>query len=100
MVMTNMNFVMDVSQQIRDQSCFWDFYVSHALTLLDKAFHTISFGGVVNPTLGVGVPTPYQKMAITPKINYPKEPKLCDFFYISMTNPPIPFWVFLPISGS
>ena len=31
-------------------------------------------------------------MAITPKNNDPKEPKLCDFSYISMTNPPIPFW--------
>ena len=30
-------------------------------------------------------------MAITPKNNDPKEPKLCDFFYISMKNPPIPF---------
>ena len=34
---------------------------------------------------------PYRKMAITPKNNDPKEPKLCDFSYISMTNPPIPF---------
>jgi len=31
-------------------------------------------------------------MAITPKNIDPKEPKLCDFSYISMTNPPIPFW--------
>ena len=30
-------------------------------------------------------------MAITPKNNDPKEPKLCDFSYISMTNPLIPF---------
>ena len=30
---------------------------------------------------------------ITPKNNDPKEPKFCDFSYISMTNPPIPFWV-------
>ena len=40
----------------------------------------------VNPT------PPYRKMAITPKNDDPKEPKLCDFSYISMTNPPIPFW--------
>ena len=39
----------------------------------------------VNPT------PPYQKMAITPKNDDPKEPKLCDFSYISMTKPPIPF---------
>ena len=31
-------------------------------------------------------------MTITPKYNDPKEPKLCDFSYIFMTNPPIPFW--------
>ena len=31
-------------------------------------------------------------MAITPKNNDPKEPKFCDFSYISMTNSPIPFW--------
>ena len=31
-------------------------------------------------------------MAITKKNNDPKEPKLYDFSYISMTNPPIPFW--------
>ena len=37
-------------------------------------------------------PTPYRKMAITPKNNDPKEPKLCDFSYISMTNPLISFW--------
>jgi len=30
-------------------------------------------------------------MAITPKNNDPKELKLRDFSYISMTNPPIPF---------
>ena len=40
-------------------------------------------GGVYHP--------PYQKMAITPLNSDPKEPKLCDFSYISMTNPPIPF---------
>ena len=34
---------------------------------------------------------PYRKMAIISKNNDPKEPKLCDFSYISMTNPPIPF---------
>ena len=47
-----------------------------------------------NPTpVGGGVfrPPPYRKMAITPKNNDPKEPKLCDFSYISMTNPPKPF---------
>ena len=27
-------------------------------------------------------------MALSPKNNDPKEPKLCDFSYISMTNPP------------
>ena len=31
-------------------------------------------------------------MAITPKNDDPKEPKLCYFSYISMTDPPIPFW--------
>ena len=31
-------------------------------------------------------------MAITPKNNDPKEPKLCEFSYTSMKNPPIPFW--------
>ena len=31
-------------------------------------------------------------MAIAPKINDLKEPKLRDFSYISMTNPSIPFW--------
>ena len=31
-------------------------------------------------------------MAITPKNNDPIELKLCDFSYISMTNPPISFW--------
>ena len=35
---------------------------------------------------------PYQKMAITPKNNDLNESKLCDFSYISMTNPSIPFW--------
>ena len=40
----------------------------------------------VNPT------PPYRKMAITPKNDDPKEPKLCDFSHISMTDPPIPFW--------
>ena len=40
----------------------------------------------VNPT------PPYRKMAITPKNDDPKEPKLCDFSYISITNPPIHFW--------
>ena len=34
---------------------------------------------------------PYRKMAITPKDNDPKEPKICYFSYITMTNPPIPF---------
>ena len=37
----------------------------------------------------------YREMAITPKNNDPKEPKLCDFSYISMTNPPIPFLGFI-----
>jgi len=31
-------------------------------------------------------------MEINPKNNDPIEPKLFDFSYISMTNPPIPFW--------
>ena len=47
----------------------------------------------LNPTPvqgGVFCP-PYRKMAITPKNNDPKELKLRDFSYISMTNPPIPF---------
>ena len=38
-------------------------------------------GGVFRP--------PYQKMAITPKNNDPKKPKLCDSSYISMKNPPV-----------
>ena len=42
-------------------------------------------GRRVNPTPVVG-----GAMAITPKNNDPKESKLCDFSYISMTNPPIP----------
>ena len=33
-------------------------------------------------------PTPYRKMAITPKNNDPKEPKLCDFSYISIYDKP------------
>ena len=47
----------------------------------------------INPTpVQVGhIPPPCRKMAITPKNNDPKEPKLRDFSYISMTNPPIPF---------
>ena len=40
----------------------------------------------VNPT------PPYRKMAITPKNDDPKEPKLCDFSYILMTNLLIPFF--------
>ena len=48
--------------------------------------------GRVNPTpVGMEAFPPYQKMAIAPKNNDPKEPKLCDFSYISMTNPSIPF---------
>ena len=39
--------------------------------------------GEFNPTPAV--------MAITPKNNDPKELELCDFSYISMANPPIPF---------
>ena len=36
---------------------------------------------------------PHRKMAIIHKKNNDlKEPKLCDFSYISMTNPSIPFW--------
>ena len=33
-------------------------------------------------------------MALSPKNNDPKEPKLCDFSYISMTNPLplLPLW--------
>ena len=59
--------------------------------------NSISGGGhrrAINPTpVGRGrFPPPYQKMAITPKNNDPKEPKLCDFSYISMTNPPVSFW--------
>ena len=46
---------------------------------------------IVNtPPVGGGAfsaPPPTKKMAITPKDNDPKEPKLCDFSFISMTNP-------------
>ena len=47
----------------------------------------------LNPTpVGGGrFPATFTKMEITPKNNDPKEPKLRDFSYISMTNPPIPF---------
>ena len=40
------------------------------------------FLGHFNPTpVGGGVfRPPYRKIAITPKNNDPKEPKLCDFF--------------------
>ena len=47
-----------------------------------------------NPTPvqgGVFCP-PFKKMAITPKNNDLKEPKLHDFSYVSMTNPSISFW--------
>ena len=48
--------------------------------------------GFTAPLKGGGrFPPPYQKMAITPKNNDPKEPKLYDFSYISMTNSPITF---------
>ena len=62
-----------------------------------KTFPIISFLYVMglNPTPvqggGCFLP-PYQKFAITPKNNVLEEPKLCDFSYISMTNPSIPFW--------
>ena len=49
---------------------------------------------IINPTPvhGGGVlSTPYQKIAIAPKINDPCKPKLGDFSYISMTNTPYPF---------
>ena len=47
----------------------------------------IKFNGsiiFINPTPvgGGGFRPPYQRMAITPKNNDPKEPKLCDFSYI------------------
>ena len=42
------------------------------------------------PVRGCFLP-PYRKMAITPKIYDPKEPKLCDFSLISLTNPPMHF---------
>ena len=56
--------------------------------------------GVLNEYLGIATPVggwgrfppPNRKMAITPKNIDPKEPKLCDFSNISMTNPSIPFW--------
>ena len=47
----------------------------------------------INPTPVQGgrfLPPPYQKMPIIPKNNDLKEPKPCDFSYISMTNPVIP----------
>ena len=49
--------------------------------------------GQINPTpVGGGrFPPPYQKMAITPRNNDPKEPNFCDFSYISMTNLPMLF---------
>ena len=43
------------------------------------------------PVGGAFSAPPYRKMAITPKNNDPREPKLCYFSYISMTIPPIPF---------
>ena len=49
----------------------------------------------INPTPVRGAfsaPPPGQKMAITPENQNPKELKLCDFSYISLTNPPIPFF--------
>ena len=56
--------------------------------------HTEQMFVYFNPTPvgGAFSAPPYRKMAITPKNNDPKVPKLCDFSYISMTNPPIPFW--------
>ena len=50
---------------------------------------------VFNPTPVRGVYTtpPCRKMAITPKNIDPTEPKLRDFSYISIKNPPIPFLV-------
>ena len=42
--------------------------------------------------MGGCIPPPCKKMAITPNNNDPKEPKLGDFSYISMTNLPYPFW--------
>ena len=45
-----------------------------------------------NPVQGGRLIPPHQKIAITPKNNDLEEPKLCDFSYISMTNPSIPFW--------
>ena len=45
-----------------------------------------------NPTPGGGVfCRPTKKMTNTPKNIDPKKPKLCDFSYISMANPRIPF---------
>ena len=56
--------------------------------------HVLRRNFAFNPTpVGGGTfyAPPYRKTAITPKNNDPKEPKLRDFSYISMTNPPIPF---------
>ena len=52
--------------------------------LLDASARVIFF----NPTpVGGGrFPPPYRKMAITPKNNDPKELKLRDFSYITMTK--------------
>ena len=72
-------------------------YLQHLKVLRNKY---IIFGAMrnvfiryINPTpVQVGhIPPPCRKMAITPKNNDPREPKLCEFFYISMTIPPIPF---------
>ena len=89
--------------------CFWgvgsqkmpffknlDFWKMWFFKFLGRQRKIFSIGSVtpINPTpVGGDVfRPPYRKMAITPKNNDPKEPKLCDFSYISMTNPPIPFW--------
>ena len=48
---------------------------------------------IINPTpVGGCFPPLFQKITITPKNNDPKEPKLLDFSYISVMNPPILFW--------
>ena len=53
--------------------------------ILEQYLNTTPVGG------GVFRP-PYRKMEITPKNNDPKELKLRDFSYISMTTLPYPFW--------
>ena len=77
----NMNLRMNreiidmVTERIR-----WFFEFLNAIASLDLRYETKRVIMIINPT-----PTsapPYWKMAVTPKNNDPKEPKLCDFAYI------------------